>query len=126
MAQRQLIKELKKDYSSTFNQEELGKDVDGMETVHRITSKPGLEPPVRPPYCLGAKEQDELQIQLQNLIAVNLIQPSQSPYSAPICYVKKKDGSLRMCVDYRALNAQTIKDKFPLPHIEDLLDEVGH
>ena len=52
------------------------------------------------------------------------IRPSKSPYGAPVLFMKKKDGSLRMCIDYRALNKITIKNKYPLPRIDDLLDRL--
>ena len=52
------------------------------------------------------------------------IRPSKSPYGAPVLFVKKKDGSLRMCIDYRALNKITVKNKYPLPRIDELLDRL--
>ena len=73
---------------------------------------------------MSPKELDELKKQLDDLLAKGLIQPSKSPYGAPVLFVKKKDGSMRMCVDYRALNKQTIKNKYPLPRIEELLDRL--
>ena len=63
--------------------------------------------------------------QLQDLLAKGFIRPSTSPYGAPVLFVRKKDGSIRMCVDYRALNKDTIKNKYPLPHIDDLLDRLA-
>src|ERR1700735_4238071 len=69
-------------------------------------------------------ELDELRKQLDELITSGYIQPSRSPYGAPILFVKKKSGELRMCVDYRALNKMTIKNKYPIPLIDDLIDRV--
>eukprot|EP00961_Rhodomonas_salina_P192198 2593502-Rhodomonas_salina.1 len=56
------------------------------------------------------------------MIKAGMIQPSNSPYGAPVLFTPKKDGGLRLCIDYRALNAQTVKDCFPIPHAEDLFD----
>jgi hypothetical protein len=67
---------------------------------------------------------DELKKQLEELLEQGFIRPSVSPYGAPILFVRKKDGSLRMCVDYRALNKITIKNKYPLPRIDELLDRL--
>ena len=69
-------------------------------------------------------ELKELQIQLQDLFDKGFIRPSHSPWSAPILFVKKKDGTLRMCVDYREVNKVTIKNKYPLPRIDDLFDQL--
>ena len=67
----------------------------------------------------------ELKIQLQDLLDKGLIQPSSSPWGCPALFVKKMDKSLRMCVDYRPLNAVTIKNKYPLPRIDILLDQLA-
>ena len=91
---------------------------------HRIELEAGAQPPSRPTFRMSPKELDELKKQLDELSAKGLIQPSKSPYGAPVLFVKKKDGSVRMCVDYRALNKQTIKNKYPLPRIEELLDRL--
>jgi len=60
------------------------------------------------------------------MLAVDLIQPSHNPYSSPVLLVKKKDGTWRCCVDYKALNAVTVKDRFPMPMVDELLDDLGH
>lgn len=85
----------------------------------------GNSPPVsRPMYRLSTKEKQEVEAQVKELLTKGFIQPSNSPYGSPVLFVQKKDGSLRMCVDYRALNSITKKDKFPLPRIDDLLDRL--
>ena len=66
----------------------------------------------------------ELKIQLQELLDLGFIRPSYSPWGAPVLFVKKKDGSLRMCIDYKELNKLTIKNKYPLPKIDNLFDHL--
>ena len=95
------------------------------EVVHSIEVQPGSEPTYRTPYRLRPAEQDELEEQVKNLLAQGFIRPSQSPYGALVLFVLKKDGRWRMCIDYRALNRQTIKDRYPLPQIDTLLDRLG-
>lgn len=91
---------------------------------HKIEVEPGQEPPCRTPYRLSQTEMDELKKQLDQLLEDGQIRPSVSPYGAPILFVRKKDGSLRMCIDYRGLNKITIKNRYPLPRIDDLLDRL--
>ena len=92
---------------------------------HKIEIIPGNTPPSRSPYKISQPELEELRKQLANLLDQGWIRPSISPYGAPILFVKKKNGSLRMCVDYRALNRITVKNKYPLPHIGELLDRLS-
>ena len=66
----------------------------------------------------------ELKVQLQDLLDKGFIRPSVSPWGAPVLFVKKKDGTLRLCIDYRELNKVTIKNKYPLPRIDDLFDQL--
>ena len=91
---------------------------------HRIELLPGSTPPSRSAYRLSSTEMDELKKQLQELTEQGFIQPSKSPYGAPVLFVKKKDGTMRMCIDYRALNKITIKNRYPLPRIDELLDRL--
>jgi membrane protein involved in colicin uptake len=73
---------------------------------------------------MAASELTELKKQLEELQRIGFIRPSLSPWGAPVLFVKKKDGSMRLCVDYRALNEVTIKNKYPLPRIDDLFDQL--
>jgi hypothetical protein len=82
----------------------------------------GTAPVFKRPYCMPPKELAELKTQLQELLDKGYIRPSSSPWGCPALFVKKKDGSLRLCVDYRPLNAVTIKNKYPLPRIDVLFD----
>ncbi|GJV86153.1 putative reverse transcriptase domain-containing protein [Tanacetum coccineum] len=78
----------------------------------------------RAPYRLAPSEMEELSTQLQELSDKGFIRPSSSPWGAPVLFVKKKDGSFRMCIDYRELNKLTIKNRYPLPRIDDLFDQL--
>ena len=90
----------------------------------RIDLVPGARPIAKAPYRLARPFQEELKKQLDDLLAKKLIRPSVSPWAAPVLFTEKKDHSWRMCVDYRALNNVTIKNKYPLPRIEDLFDQL--
>ena len=91
---------------------------------HNIELEPGTRPPVGCTYKMSYPELDELRRQLDELLANGHIQPSKSPYGAPVLFVKKHDGTLRLCTDYRALNNITLKNRFPLPRVEELLDRL--
>ncbi|GJY15472.1 reverse transcriptase domain-containing protein, partial [Tanacetum coccineum] len=83
---------------------------------------PGAVPIAKSPYRLAPSELEELSGQLKELQDKGFIRPSSSPWGAPVLFVKKKDGSFRMCIDYRELNKLTIKNRYPLPRIDDLFD----
>jgi len=85
---------------------------------------PGTSPISIAPYRMSASELGELKKQLEELLEKQFIRPSVSPWGAPVLLVKKKDGSMRLCVDYRQLNKVTIKDRYPLPRIDDLMDQL--
>ncbi|GJR88785.1 putative reverse transcriptase domain-containing protein [Tanacetum coccineum] len=85
---------------------------------------PGAAPVARTPYRLASSEMKELLEQLQELFDKGFIRPSSSPWGAPILFVKKKDGSFRMCIEYRELNKLTVKNRYPLPRIDDLFDQL--
>jgi hypothetical protein len=85
---------------------------------------PGTAPIFKRPYRMIANQLAELKEQLQELLDKGYICPSASPWGAPVIFVPKKDGTQRMCVDYRSLNEVTIKNKYPLPRIDDLFDQL--
>jgi hypothetical protein len=85
----------------------------------------GSAPIPKVPYRMSLPELTELKIQLHKLLDKEYIRPSVSPWGAPFLFVKNKDGTLRLCIDYRQLNKITIKNKYPLPRINDLFDQVG-
>ncbi|GJV66371.1 putative reverse transcriptase domain-containing protein [Tanacetum coccineum] len=85
---------------------------------------PGAAPVVRVPYRLAPAEMKELAEQLKELSDKGFIRPSSSLWGAPILFVKKKDGSFRMCIDYHELNKLTVKNRYPLPRIDDLFDQL--
>jgi hypothetical protein len=75
-------------------------------------------------YRMSFDELDELKIHLKKLLEQGFVRSSASPWGSPVLFVEKKDGTKRMCIDYRTLNSMTIKNKYPLPRIEDLLDRL--
>ena len=85
---------------------------------------PGTDPISVAPYRMAPTELRELKTQLQELLEKGYIRPSISPWGAPVLFVKKKDGTLRLCIDYRQLNRVTIKNKYPLPRVDDLFDQL--
>ncbi|GKD84633.1 hypothetical protein Tco_1355787, partial [Tanacetum coccineum] len=82
----------------------------------------GVASVARAPYRLASSELQKLSTQLQELSDKGFIKPSSSPWGAPVLFVKKKDGSFQMCIDYRELNKLTVKNRYPLPRIDDLFD----
>ncbi|XP_028794470.1 uncharacterized protein LOC114750095 [Neltuma alba] len=95
------------------------------EHEHRIILHEGVGPVKVRPYRYPFSQKAEIEKMVQELLNDGFIQPSTSPFSAPVILVKKKDGTWRFCVDYRALNAVTVKDSFPMPIVDELLDELG-
>ncbi|GJR13322.1 putative reverse transcriptase domain-containing protein [Tanacetum coccineum] len=90
----------------------------------QIDLVPGAAPVARAPYRLAPSEMKELSEQLKELSEKGFIRPSSSPWGAPVLFVKKKDGSFWMCIDYRELNKLTVKNRYPLPRIDDLFDQL--
>ena len=95
------------------------KDLPGLpperEVEFTINVAPGTTPISKAPYRMTPLELKELKIQLQELLDKGFIRPSVSPWGAPVLFVKKKDGSMRLCIDYRELNKVTVRNKYPLP-----------
>lgn len=92
---------------------------------HRIPLIDKANPVNKRPYRYPGIKKDVIEKLVQEMLDQGVVQHSTSPYASPVVLVGKKDGSRRLCVDYRDLNQMTIKDKFPIPIIEDLLDELG-
>ena len=90
-----------------------------------IELEPGTTPISKAPYRMAPAEMAELKKQLEELLDKGFIRPSSSPWGAPVLFVKKKDGSFRLCIDYWGLNKVTVKNKYPLPRIDELMDQLG-
>jgi len=91
---------------------------------HKIPLLPGVKPVNVKPYRYAPTQKDEIERQIKEMLANGIIRPSHSPFASPVILVKKKDGTWRFCVDYRQLNNITVKDKYPLPIVDELLDEL--
>lgn len=94
------------------------------QVYHTINLVPGMVPPNRPAYRLSLVEQEECVKTVDELLALGLIRPSCSAFASPVLFVRKKEGTYRMVIDYRALNKITVPDRYPLPRIDDLLDRL--
>nr|GEW30044.1 putative reverse transcriptase domain-containing protein [Tanacetum cinerariifolium] len=103
-------------------------DIPGLPWVRQVEFQidliPEAAPVARAPYKLAPSEMQELSDQLQELADQGFIRPSTSPWGAHVLFVKKKDGSFRMCIDYQELNKLTVKNRYPLPRIDDLFDQL--
>jgi hypothetical protein len=91
---------------------------------HAIPLIPGSKPPNFRPYRMSHNQKNTIETIIAQMLKNKEIQPSNSPFSSPVILVRKKDKSWRLCVDFRGLNEQTVKNHFPIPVIEDLLDEL--
>jgi hypothetical protein len=112
------------EYPDVFPDDLPGMPSDG-DVEFVIELQPGTAPISKRSYRMPPKELAKLKNQLQELLDKGYIRPSSSPWGSPALFVKKKDGSLRMCVDYRPLNAVRIKNKYPLPCIDVLFDQLA-
>ncbi|KAL0556761.1 hypothetical protein IC582_005277 [Cucumis melo] len=112
-----------RDYPDVFP-EELPGLPPHREVEFAIELEPGTVPISRAPYRMAPAELKELKVQLQELLDKGFIRPSVSPWGAPVLFVKNKDGSMRLCIDYRELNKVTVKNRYPLPRIDDLFDQL--
>jgi hypothetical protein len=91
---------------------------------HIIELEEGAKPVITTPYRHPKKYKDEIEKAIKELLDMGHIRPSSSPFASSVVLVKKKDGTMRMCIDYRALNKKTIKNRYPIPRIDELLDEL--
>jgi hypothetical protein len=89
-----------------------------------IELDPGTTPIYKTPFRMTTPELAELKEHIKELLEKGFIRPSSSPWGAPVIFLPKKDGTQRLCVDYHALNEVTVKDKYPLPRIDDLFDQL--
>jgi hypothetical protein len=94
------------------------------ETDFSIDLMPGATPVSKTPYRMSTLELKELQMHLEEIMKKGYIRPSVSPWGAPVLFVKNKDGTLRLCIDFRQLNKVTVKNKYPLQRIDDLFDQL--
>jgi hypothetical protein len=118
------IRKLLEKYSAVFP-EKLPEGLPRHKFRHHIKTAEGVEPYCRYPYRFSLPELQELDSQLSDLLPAGRIRKSSSPWGAPILFARKKDGGLRMCVDYRVLNKRTVKDKYPLPRTQECIDKLS-
>ncbi|MCO5563533.1 hypothetical protein L7F22_017177 [Adiantum nelumboides] len=112
------------EYADCFSEALPGQSPPERSEDHSIDLIPGSAAPNKPPYRVNAAQQEEIMTQVNELLQKEHIQLSSSPFCSPVLLVQKKDGSWRMCIDYRALNKITVKNKFPIPRIDDVLNRM--
>jgi hypothetical protein len=112
------LKRVLDEFLDVMSEELLDKLPPKRQVDHAIEVISGVAPPAKAPYRMNHEELKEL----KELFAKGYIKPSKSPYGVPVLFIHKKDGTLKMCVDYSTLNKVTMKNRYPLPHIDDLFD----
>jgi hypothetical protein len=120
---RPAVRELLEEFHDVFGKPPKGLPPDRGD-AHVIPLEPESKPVWRPMYRLSPLEHLEVKKQVAELLDLGWIEPSTSPYGSPVLFVSKKDGGLRMCIDFRALNKQTVKNRYTLPRIDDLIDQL--
>ncbi|GJS44529.1 putative reverse transcriptase domain-containing protein [Tanacetum coccineum] len=123
VVQNQNVVTVVQNYLEVFPEDLLG-PTPSRQVEFQIDLVPREAPVAKAPYRLALPEMQELSAQLQELLSKGLIRPSSSPWGAPVLFVKKNNGSIRRCIDYRELNKLTIKKRYPLPLIDDLFDQL--
>ncbi len=118
------LAEILKEYKDVFPVELPSELPPERNFFHTVPLKEGAVPPPRKMYRLSGPDKQEVERQLDALLEKGFIQPSCSPHGSPVIFVAKPDGKLRMCIDFRGLNSMTIKNRFPLPRIDDLFDQL--
>ena len=122
-AQRSVFPRVVREYVDVFP-EELPGLPPHREVEFTIDIVQGTAPIALPMYRMAPAELAEMEVQIADLLRLGFIRRSKSPWAAPALFAKKKDGTLRLCIDYRKLNAVTVKNKYPLPRIDDLFDQL--
>ena len=112
-----------REFLEVFPKDLLGIPLD-IEIDFQIELDLGIEPISKAPYRMAPLELKELKVQMEELVNKGFVRSSTSPWGAPVLFVKKKNGSLRLCIDYRELNKVTIRNQYPLPRIDDLFDQL--
>lgn len=118
------LQQLKVKFQDIFEDPELLPPLRGVFD-HRIPLLPNASPVNIRPYRYPLKQRDVIEQLIQEMLERGIIQNSSSPFASPVVLVGKKDGTWRLCVDYKELNKRTVKDKFPIPVVEELIDELA-
>lgn len=118
------LQRIMEEFQDVFSKDAAAQLEENPIVTHSIRLKPGTEPPYGPLYNLSVNELDTLRKYIEEMLARQWIRPSTSPAGAPVLFIRKKDGTLRLCVDYRGLNKITIKDRYPIPLVDEMLDRL--